>query len=67
MHLPEKWLQDPFTGWELGSPVPPFFPPLLDGLDISGWPSAELYVKLFQANIEGNFRQSCGKSKGEGG
>ena len=28
MHLPEQWLQDLFTGWELGSPVPPVFPSL---------------------------------------
>ena len=30
IHLPKKWLQDTFTGWELGSPVPPLFPPLPD-------------------------------------
>ena len=34
MYILEKWLQDYFTGWELGSPVPPFVLSLMNGIAI---------------------------------
>ena len=57
MLLPQKWLQDPFTGWELGSLFLPFFPPLLleEHSPVNIWITSlkVLRVSLFKKNPNG--------------